>query len=178
METDTAIPVMTPGNWIPTQDAFPDCAVVTHSNSFFTPSQLQLEMDANEVSDSFCDDPFFVQQVSKSGFVNESSRFSFLDQVTHQTRLMVQQKLAEVCGDVLYCDVSDMETVCGQVLEESKNARPKRDLQRNRVTINFKVMSEGNENLDLIGQKLRESGQQMVTTAGGKQLRVSLSTLH
>ena len=66
LESDTvAIPVLNPGSWMPAQDAFPDCAVVTHSNSLFTPSQLFLEMDnTNEVeSDSFCDDPFFIQQV-------------------------------------------------------------------------------------------------------------------
>ena len=68
LESDTvAIPVLNPGSWTPTQEAFPDCAVVTHSNSLFTPSQLFLEMDStNEIeveSNSFCDDPFFIQQV-------------------------------------------------------------------------------------------------------------------
>ena len=70
LESDTvAIPVLNPGSWTPTQEGFPDCAVVTHSNSLFTPSQLFLEMDStneNEVqSDSYCDDPFFIQQVRR-----------------------------------------------------------------------------------------------------------------
>ena len=101
---------------------------------------------------------------------------------------MVQQKLAEVCGDVLYCDVSDMETVCGEVLENNMAKRPKRELsnKKGQILINFKMIGEGNQSMDWIGQKLRQSGQQMaqdyrVPTGRGKHLRVSkvsLSTLH
>ena len=102
------------------------------------------------------------------------------DQVTHQTRLMVQQKLAEVCGDVLYCDVSDMETVCGQVLENNGLQRPKRHAANKRhIVVNFKMIGGGNQSMDWIGQKLRQSGQQMAedytvsTGSSGKHLRVS-----
>ena len=76
MESDTAIPVMNPGHWMP-QQTFPDCAVVTHSNSILTPSQLLLDIeDPNEdPNQSFCDDPFFIQQVfTEISFVTFLSR--------------------------------------------------------------------------------------------------------
>ena len=89
--------------------------------------------------------------------------------------MMVQNKLAQVCGDVLYCDVSDMEALCSQILDEEKQ-RQKRQTNRRQILVNFKMIGQGNQTMNWLSRKLTESkfGQGYQAITEGKQLQVSL----
>jgi hypothetical protein len=67
----TAIPVMTPGLWLPETNPlpFPDCSVVSHSSLLMTPTSLTLDIKQKNNADqssSVCDDPLFLKEVSCS----------------------------------------------------------------------------------------------------------------
>ena len=70
--------------------------------------------------------------------------------------LDIQSKLASVCGDLLYCDISALETICSDILlkgdemtgNEVRNTRNKRSSQTNsqervqKILIRFKMIGE------------------------------------
>ena len=70
--------------------------------------------------------------------------------------LDIQSKLASVCGDLLYCDISALETVCSDILlkgdettgNDVRNTRNKRSSQTNsqervqKILIRFKMIGE------------------------------------
>ena len=70
--------------------------------------------------------------------------------------LDIQSKLASVCGDLLYCDISALETVCSDILlkgdettgNEVRSTRNKRSSQTNsqervqKILIRFKMIGE------------------------------------
>ena len=77
-------------------------------------------------------------------------------QVANNVELDIQSKLASVCGDLLYCDISALETVCSDILlkedettgNEVRNTRNKRSSQTNsqervqKILIRFKMIGE------------------------------------
>jgi hypothetical protein len=46
--------------------------------------------------------------------IHKSSTF----QVANEVKLKVQKKMTAVCGDTLYCDVTELEAICQDVLDE------------------------------------------------------------
>ena len=38
--------------------------------------------------------------------------------VANEVKLKVQKKMTAVCGDTLYCDVTELEAICQDVLDE------------------------------------------------------------
>ena len=44
-------------------------------------------------------------------------------QLTNEVRQALHTKLAKTCGDTLFCDISDMEAVCSDILDSSYNKR-------------------------------------------------------
>ena len=77
-------------------------------------------------------------------------------QVANDVELDIQSKLASVCGDFLYCDISALETVCSDILlkgdettgNEVRSTRNKRSSQTNsqervqKILIRFKMIGE------------------------------------
>ena len=77
-------------------------------------------------------------------------------QVANNVELDIQFKLASVCGDLLYCDISALESVCSDILlkgdettgNEVRNTRNKRSSQTNsqervqKILIRFKMIGE------------------------------------
>ena len=65
------------------------------------PTQIRLGVMSKrqrEKEKTLCDDTFFLKQVED------------------HVRQKVLDRLQEVCGDSLYCDVADLEAICGEVL--------------------------------------------------------------
>ena len=75
----------------------------------------------------------------------------FFFQVANNVELDIQSKLASVCGDLLYCDISALETVCSDILlkgdettgNEVRNTRNKRSSQTNSQERVQKILTAG-----------------------------------
>ena len=91
-----------PGSWLPPSNVmpFPDCSVTALSSVISIPTDLKLSVSGRKKDKdrSLCDDTFFLKQVED------------------HVRQKVLSRLDEVCGRSLYCDVLDLEAICGEVL--------------------------------------------------------------
>ena len=93
----------TSGFWIPPPGvtAFPDCSVTSLSSVVSIPTNMRVGVVSErkiKKEKSLCDDTFFLKQVED------------------HVRQRVLGRLQEVCGDSLYCDVTELEAICGDVL--------------------------------------------------------------
>ena len=56
-----------------------------------------------------------------------------LFQLTNDIRQEIHKKLSKACGDTLFCDISDMEAVCSDILDDTNSiSRVKRQTQQRR----------------------------------------------
>ena len=95
-----------PGAWqTPSTNSlmpWPDCSVTSLSSVISIPTNLHMSLVSSkhqQEQSSPCDDPFFLKQVAS------------------HVRKKVMDKLDEICGHSLYCDVTDLEAVCGDILK-------------------------------------------------------------
>lgn len=93
-----------PGSWLPQNNVlpFPDCSVTALSAVISIPTDLRVAVSGKKKKKgkSLCDDTFFLKQVED------------------HVRQKVLSRLEDVCGDSLYCDVMELEAICGEALGE------------------------------------------------------------
>lgn len=157
--SEVAVPIGQPGKWLPESNPLPpvaDCSVVTHSNVLMTPTTLTLEVATNSS-----------EQGHKSSQQSVCNDHNFLKKLADDIKLDLQAKLSSACGDVLYCDISALETLCNDVLAEDENSNQLQRYKRNseppssvqKIVIRFKMIGkQGSAKLKVSGLQIPNGG--------------------
>ena len=139
-----------PGSWIPPAGvtAFPDCSVTTLSSVVSIPTKMNVGVVSErkrKKEKSLCDDTFFLKQVED------------------HVRQKVLGRLQEVCGDSLYCDVTELEAICGDVLSQrqvwtNEVFRKRRSVQTEKeLTSSVLIEGDGKQMIEIVFKLVGES---------------------
>ena len=94
---------------------------------------------------SLCDDTFFLKQVED------------------HVRQKVLGRLQEVCGDSLYCDVTELEAICGEVLSyrqvwTNEVFRRRRSVQTEKeLTTSVLIEGDGKQMIEIVFKLVGET---------------------
>lgn len=94
---------------------------------------------------SLCDDTFFLKQVED------------------HVRQKVLGRLQEVCGDSLYCDVTELEAICGEVLSHrqvwtNEVFRKRRSVQTEKeLTTSVLLEGDGKQTIEIVFKLVGET---------------------
>ena len=103
-----AIPIMEPQAWLPESNPipFPDCSVVYHATMAMTSASMMFDLPEDETDmDTFCDDSYFLSQVSTD------------------IRKRITEMLSQVCTEGLECDLAELDSICEDILIDQKRSR-------------------------------------------------------
>ena len=154
----------TSGFWIPPPGvtAFPDCSVTSLSSVVSIPTNMRVGVVSErkiKKEKSLCDDTFFLKQVED------------------HVRQRVLGRLQEVCGDSLYCDVTELEAICGDVLSHrqvwtNEVFRKRRSvLAQKEITTSVMIEGGGKQMIEIVFKLVGETHSNVLF---GRALRTYL----